>query len=80
MFGGQIFGGRNEILLLGKALKFRVIYQSPSKIGPPNIWWTPSTEKSWINYCIDEDKGRKDKQNLRTLKIFALFSVVEQAY
>ena len=27
MFGGQIFEGLNQILLLGKALKFRVIFQ-----------------------------------------------------
>ena len=27
MFGGPIFEGRNEILLLGKVLKFRVIFQ-----------------------------------------------------
>ena len=27
MFGGPIFEGRNEILLLGKALKFREIIQ-----------------------------------------------------
>ena len=26
MFGGQIFEGRNEIFLLGKALKFGVIF------------------------------------------------------
>ena len=27
MFGGPIFEGRNEILLLGKALKFKVNFQ-----------------------------------------------------
>ena len=27
MFGGLIFDGRNEILLLGKTLKLRVIFQ-----------------------------------------------------
>ena len=27
MYGGPIFEGGNEILLLGKALKFRVIFQ-----------------------------------------------------
>ena len=27
MFGGPIFDGRNEIFLLGKPLKFRVIFQ-----------------------------------------------------
>ena len=27
IFGGPIFYGRNEILLLGRALKFRVIFQ-----------------------------------------------------
>ena len=27
MFGGPIFEGQNEILLLGKALKFGVIFQ-----------------------------------------------------
>ena len=27
MFGGQIFEGRNEMLLLGKALKCEVIFQ-----------------------------------------------------
>ena len=26
-FAGPIFEGRNEILLLGKALKFRIIFQ-----------------------------------------------------
>ena len=27
MFGGPVFEGRNEILLLGKAVKVRVIFQ-----------------------------------------------------
>ena len=27
MFGGPIFEGRNEILVLGKTLKFRTIFQ-----------------------------------------------------
>ena len=28
MFGGQIFEGRNEILLLGEALKSKVIFKN----------------------------------------------------
>ena len=30
MFGVPIFEGRNQILLLGKALKFKVIFQTKS--------------------------------------------------
>ena len=37
MFGGPIFEGRNEILLLGKALKFGVIFQK-YKLKLIKIW------------------------------------------
>ena len=37
MFGGAIYDGRNEILLQGKALKFRVIFQKLS-LKLINIW------------------------------------------
>ena len=34
-----------------RALPNNIISFRPSKIGPLNIRWTPSTEKSRVNYC-----------------------------
>ena len=44
LFGGPIFGGRNEILILGKGVKFRVIFQKYA-LKLINIW--KIIEKIW---------------------------------
>ena len=50
MFGGSIFDGRNEILLLGKALKFSAIFQKHA-LKLTKIWKTIEKIREKTQFC-----------------------------